>query len=364
MRTGIFEHSKLQTIKPLLDNDLFSKKLDLSDSDRPTSLSLFKTLLKIRLVEEAIGDLVERKEVNCPCHLAIGQEAVATGVCQALDNQDWAYGTHRSHAHFIAKGGSISGLVHEVFGKAEGCSKGFGGSMHLYQPSVGFMGSVPIVGATIPIAVGAALTKKKDNTKDIVVAFFGDGTTEEGIFHESLNLARVLHLPVLFVCENNLYSSHMDIRLRQPTELVSRFAAAHHIDSLIVDGNDVFAVLEATFELRKKMLSDQSPAFLEAITYRHRGHVGADRNIDVGLRRKIDDLKFWEERCPVKRLQSALLDSEWISEEQLDKLQAEIKEDIESAIEHAKTAPYPESSALLDAVLSADSSLLSMGYDE
>ncbi len=180
-------------------------------------------MLQIRVVEEEIGRLVERSLARAPCHLGIGQEAVAVGVSHSLTAADRVFGAHRSHSHYLALGGSTYKLLAEVLGKADGTSKGMGGSMHLYGEEVGFMGSVPLVGATIPLAVGAAIAAKMDGRGAIGVTYFGDGATEEGVFHESMNLAAAMRLPVLFVCENNLFSSHLYITQRQPSDRIARY---------------------------------------------------------------------------------------------------------------------------------------------
>src|SRR5262245_48891519 len=172
---------------------------------------LYKTMLRIRRTEECVAELVERGEIRCPCHLCIGQEAVAAGVCSVLQADDYVFGNHRSHGHYLAKGGSLKELMAELFGKTTGCAKGRGGSMHLVAPEVGILGTVPIVAATIPMAAGTALASKLRKDGRVSVSFFGDGAVDEGTFHEAMNLAAVWILPVVFVCENNLYSSHLHL---------------------------------------------------------------------------------------------------------------------------------------------------------
>ena len=180
-------------------------------------------MITIRTAEERLGELVENGDVVCPAHLAVGQEAIPVGVSHYLRPTDRVFGGHRSHGHYLGLGGGLYQLFAEVLGRSDGCSGGMGGSMHLYAPDVGFMGSVPIVAATVPIAVGAGLAAKKDGANAVAVTYFGDGAVEEGVIHESLNLAAHMKLPVLFVCENNFYASHMDIRQRQPGDRTARF---------------------------------------------------------------------------------------------------------------------------------------------
>src|ERR1035437_1139249 len=171
--------------------------------------SLYRTMVRIRTFEERVANLVDAGEIRTPCHLYIGQEAVATGVCANLHRTDTLWGGHRSHGHYLAKGGELPAMMAEIFGKATGCSGGRGGSMHLLAEAVGVLGTVPIVGATVPLAVGAALAAKFQGNSAVAVSFFGDGTLEEGHVHESMNLAALYRLPVIFVCENNLYASHL-----------------------------------------------------------------------------------------------------------------------------------------------------------
>ncbi|RMH22692.1 MAG: thiamine pyrophosphate-dependent dehydrogenase E1 component subunit alpha [Gemmatimonadetes bacterium] len=230
----------------LADPRRYHEPVDVTADAADELLQALRTMKRIRRAEEVIGDLVTAGEVRCPCHLAIGQEACAAGVALALDpGRDRAFGAHRSHGHYLALGGSLEALFAEIFGRASGCSGGMGGSMHLIAPERGLLGTVPIVGATVPLAVGAALAARLDGSDAVAVAFFGDGAAEEGVVQESLNLAASERLPVLFACENNLFSSHLHIALRQPADRVARFAEAHRIAHATVDGNDVTAVRDA-----------------------------------------------------------------------------------------------------------------------
>lgn len=309
-----------------------------------------RTMLLIRAAEEQIAGWVEQGIVHCPCHLSIGQEAVATGVAVGLRSSDRLFGNHRSHAHYLAAGGELYGLLAEVLGRATGCSGGMGGSMHLQSRAHGFFGSVPIVAGTIPIAVGAALAAKMDGGSDIAVAFFGDGACEEGVLHESLNLAAVYQLPMLFVCENNQYSSHLDIALRQPSDRLCRYADAHRVQAEIVDGNDVTAVARTAQGLIDVARRASRPVFLEAITYRWRGHVGPKEDLDVGVRRSMDHLQAWKRRDPVRRLEEAMLASGAASAEQLQQLRDDVRAEVVATAARALEAPWPEPAALLDYV--------------
>lgn len=338
---------------PLADPMQFTGLLDLAGFDAISLKKMLKSVLTIRFAEEEVAELVESGEAVCPCHLGIGQEAVAAGVSSVLRDTDRAYGNHRSHSHFLAMGGDLFKMYAEILGRAEGASKGMGGSMHLYGPEVGFEGSVPIVGATIPVAVGAGLAAKMDGKGNIGVAFFGDGACEEGVLHESLNMAAIYKLPVLFVCENNLYSSHLDIGLRQPADSVARFAEAHRVVHRTVDGNDVTAVARAAKELVDAARAGEGPGFLEAVTFRWRGHVGPKEDIDVGVRRKPEVLAAWKKRDPLLRLRQSMARAGHLTDAEFDKLGADVRRDISNAVERAREAKYPEDSALLDLVYAA-----------
>ena len=225
--------------------------------------------------------------------------------------------------------------------------------MHLIDQSVGFSGSVPLVGATIPLGVGAALAAKFDGTTHLGVSYFGDGACEEGVLHESLNLAMVLHLPMLFVAENNLYSSHLDIALRQPDDKLSRFAEAHRMRHEVVDGNDLAAVAAAAKRLIDLARTGEGPGFLEVITYRWRGHVGPDENIDVGIRRSAKEVTAWRKRDPIARLRDALIETGDFTYENFTALECAEEETVEAAISAALLANFPSKNSVLDHVYSS-----------
>lgn len=328
----------------------FRAPLNLRNRDTEELLEDYRSMVLIRRTEEAIAELVTQKKAVCPCHLAIGQEAVAVGVAKSLRPDDRCYGAHRSHGHYLALGAPVEALLAEVLGKETGCSKGMGGSMHLFSEEHGFGGSVPIVAGTVPIAVGAALAFKSSGRDSVGVAFFGDGACEEGIVHESLNMAAIMKLPVIFVVENNLFSSHLDIDLRQPNNRVARFADAHSIPAVSVDGNDVVEVSEAMSDFVKSAREGNGPGFLEAVTYRWRGHVGPNEDIDVGLRRKPEDIRAWKNRDPIARLKASLESDRTVSEREFSRIDREIDELLAEALLFAENSPYPPANALLDRV--------------
>ncbi len=324
----------------------YSAPCDLEGFQAAELQQLLRSMLLIRYVEEQIAQWSEQGRARCPCHLGIGQEAIATGVARALRPSDRLFGNHRSHGHYLAAGGDPYALLAEVLGRAAGCSGGMGGSMHLYDDAHGFLGSVPIVAGTVPIAVGAALAAKMDGGDAVAVAFFGDGASEEGVVHESLNLASTYALPVVFLCENNQYSSHLDIALRQPSDRVSRYADAHRVRAAVVDGNDVTAVARVAAELIA-LARRSEPVFLEAITYRWRGHVGPKEDLDVGVRRSMEDLSAWKRRDPVRRLEDALLARNLLTPAQLGLLVAQVRAAVAEAAARALTAPWPPQENLL-----------------
>jgi pyruvate dehydrogenase E1 component alpha subunit len=333
---------------PLADPNEFHDSIDVRGCETSVLLRWLESMLRVRIVEEAVGEMVGTGEVNCPCHLAIGQEACAVGVIEALEQGDVVFGAHRSHGHYLALGGTPERLLSEILGRDTGCSRGLGGSMHLHEPSLGLLGTVPIVGATIPIAVGAALAARMDGRGRVAVSFFGDGAAEEGVFHESLNLASAHNLPVLFVCENNLFSSHLHISERQPSDSITRFAEAHGLDTRVVDGNDVVAVHRATTELLAGVRKGRA-GFLEAVTYRWRGHVGHREDIDVGVGRGTG-LHLWKERDPIRRLVDALTAAGEFDTVALGELRQRIVVEVTQALTAARQAPYPPPELLLDAV--------------
>jgi len=327
----------------------YTEPLDIGGCDPVLLRAQLRMMLLIRRAEEKIGDMLAAQKIPTPCHLGIGQEAIAVGVSEYLRPTDRVFGAHRSHAHFLALGGEVTALMAEILGRDAGCSRGMGGSMHLWGGSVGFFGSVPIVAGTVPLAVGAALAAKKDGESAVAVVYFGDGAAEEGSIHESLNLAAVWKLPVLFVCENNLFSSHMHISLRQPSNRVARYAEAHRIQAATVDGNDLVVVSRTSDDMVAAMRDGGGPRFLEVVTYRWRGHVGHREDNDVGVNRSTD-LALWKRRDPIRRLVDALtVAGEW-DNHAFHAMDEAVKTEVEEAWQQAETAPYPPASALLDRV--------------
>jgi pyruvate dehydrogenase E1 component alpha subunit len=296
-------------------------------------------MLRIRRAEEAIARMSESGEARCPCHLSIGQEAVAAGVCAALGSLDTIWGGHRSHGHYLAKGGSLEGLFAEVLGKTTGCAGGRGGSMHLIAREHGIPGTVPIVAGTVSLAAGAALAYKLRREARVAVAFFGDGALEEGSVHETLNLAALYRLPLMFVCENNLYSSHLHWTERRVADNLDQAGAFHSVPGERVDGNDVEAVHDAARKAVTRARSGGGPSFLECRTFRWRGHVGASADEDVGVQRR-GELTEWLERDPIRRAQDRL------GAVDLEPHRAAVDDEIGRALEAARGSPASDAERL------------------
>jgi TPP-dependent pyruvate/acetoin dehydrogenase alpha subunit len=340
---------KLETsndVKEPSDPAAMKIKVDISTA---TLRKLYETMLKIRLFEEKVSELLIQKEIKCPTHLYIGQEAVATGVCVNLRQDDWVLSNHRNHGHYIAKGGDIKALMAEFYCKATGCSKGKGGSMHIASPDVGLPGSSAIVGGTIPIAVGTALAFSTQGNDAVSVAFFGDGAVHEGIFYESLNFASLKKLPVIFVCENNLYCTHLHIASCLADINIYKKAEAFGMPGIRIDGNNVIEVYKVAKKAIEDARSGKGPTLIECMTYRWRGHVGPSDDLDKGLRSK-EELDYWMNRCPVKMLERFLLGHGIMSELERDKMRKAILEEIEESVTFARESPYPDENDILSGV--------------
>ncbi len=308
---------------------------------------LLRTMLRIRLFEQRVADLASAGEIRGPVHLYVGQEAVAAGVCLTLTRDDFVLSTHRSHGHFIAKGGDLNGLMAELFGKETGCSKGRGGSMHLVDSSVGYVASVPIVAGTIPVAVGAALSAKLRGSDQVAVAFFGDGATDEGVFYESINLAGLYDLPILFVCENNLFSTHLPIHKRLANANIAENVRGFALPAQRVDGNNVGDVVREARQLVESIRSGAGPAFLECMTYRWLAHVGPTDDFDVGFRTR-EQVEHWRARDPIDAARGSLERRGALSRPAYDAIVEEELRGVEDAVQFAQESPFPSNEALLE----------------
>jgi len=311
-------------------------------------LALYRAMLRIRLCEESFVAPILAGEVRCPVHLATGQEAAAVGVCAALEKEDYLFGSHRSHGHYLAKGGDMGKLVAEVFCREDGCSRGRGGSMHLVAPEVGMLGSAPIVAGTISLALGAALAAKLRNDGRVAVSCFGDGATGEGVLYECLNFAALYRLPLLFVCENNLYSTHLPIRECRVLEGIASVAKPFGMAADTVDGNDVLAVLEAASRAVARARAGEGPTLLELKTYRLRGHVGPDDQIqgqhtDI---RPPSEIERWRTLDPLPRIEKRLKSGSKVTDAELEAVRAECEAEVSAAHEFARKSPFPQPAEL------------------
>ena len=297
-------------------------------------------MFRIRLVEEAIARRYSEEKMRCPVHLSIGQEAIAVGVCANLTNEDLVLSTHRAHAHFLAKGGDLRSMIAEIYGKVTGCSKGMGGSMHLIDKPVGFMGSTAIVGNTIPVAAGLALAFKIKRSSSISCAFFGDGAVEEGAFYESVNFAVLHKLPILFICENNLYSVYSGLGVRQPDgRKIHEMVSGMGIEVDHGNGNCILEVSQKVGEAKERILSGKGPQFLEFNTYRWREHCGPNFDNDIGYRSE-KEFQEWKQMDPLK----AMFNSH--SEQELADLTSKISLEIDDAFSFAEESKFPQESDL------------------
>lgn len=305
---------------------------------------LYRQMLKIRLCEESFIEPILRGIIKCPVHLCTGQEAVAVGVCSSLQKEDYIFGNHRSHGHYLAKGGDLKRMVAEVYCRESGCAKGRGGSMHLRDVSVGMLGSVPIVSGTISLALGAALAVKISREKKVVVSFFGDGAAGEGALYESLNFAALKKLPIIFICENNLYSTHMPIKECRVSKNIFECAKSFSVKNWQADGNNIFRVIEKAENAVSLCRRGKGPVFLEFLTYRLHGHVGPDDNIQ-GMHtdiRPLEEIKRWLKKDPVLLLKNCLLNKNAISKSELKFLEMDVGMEIKKAHKFALASSFPK----------------------
>ena len=302
-------------------------------------LDLHRRMVRIRLFEEAAGRLAESNRLPGFLHLYVGEEAVAAGVCGALNDDDHITSTHRGHGHLVAKGGDFNRMMAELMGKATGYCKGKGGSMHISDTSLGMLGANGIVGAGSPIAVGAAFANKYRGRGQVAVAFFGDGSTNIGAFHEAANMACALHLPIVFACENNEYGEFTPRdKTMAITDIVDR-AAGYGMPGVIVDGMDVIAVHEAAVEAVERARSGGGPSLIEAKTYRFYNHHGVQ---NLGLKYRSDDeVAMWKQRDPIFTLEDRMIENKAATRDQFDAIWAELRAGIEAAIAFADESPYP-----------------------
>jgi len=301
---------------------------------------LYRSMLRIRGIEEAIATAYAKQQMRCPVHLSIGQEATPVGICAQLSTEDHIFSGHRCHAHYLAKGGNLNKMIAELHGKVTGCAKGKGGSMHLVDTSVGMMGSSALVSGTIPLGVGNALSFVMDDKPKVVVVFFGDAGSEQGVFYESLNFAALKKLPVIFACENNFYATYSHQDKRQATPHIFRRGETFGIPGVQVNGNDVEAVYQASQKAISRAKAGEGPTLMEFTTYRWRDHVGPNYDYELGYRTKAE-VESWMEKCPVRRTEKLLREAGILSLNEKKEILEQIKNDIELAFAWAEGSAYP-----------------------
>ncbi|MDK9712468.1 thiamine pyrophosphate-dependent dehydrogenase E1 component subunit alpha [Acidaminobacter sp.] len=298
---------------------------------------------RIRAVEETIASRYTEWKMRCPVHLCTGQEAVSVGVSAVLHADDLAVSTHRSHGHYLSKGGDLKRMIAELFGKETGCSSGRGGSMHLIDERVGFMGSTSIVGGTIPIGTGLGFSILRNGTPQISCVYLGDGAVEEGVFYESVNFAALMQLPVLYICENNLYSVYSPLDVRQPSDRnIAHMVNAWGIKSDSGDGNNVVEVYKKVSLAAEHIRGGKGPYFIEFSTYRWREHCGPNFDNDIGYR-SVTEFENWKKKDPIDLLESQLLKQGYLVKQDVTSMDTAIQKEIEEAFEYAESSPFPAS---------------------
>ena len=319
--------------------------LPLTGYDKETLKFFYETMVKIRNFELTVEKYFFEGEIPGFVHLYVGEEATATGVMANLRKTDYIQSTHRGHGHTIAKGADLKHMMAELFGKSTGCCKGKGGSMHIADFSVGMLGANGIVGGGFTMATGAALAQKMQKTDGVSVAFFGDGASNRGTFHEAANMAAVWKLPVLFLCENNQWASTTPYLTTTSVADIADRAQGYGMPGVIVDGNDVFAVYEAAKELIERARRGEGPAILECKTYRIKGHFVGDPEM---YRTKKEVQQVMDDTDPIPRFEKKVLEAGVMTREELDAITTTVNKELSEALEYARTSPVPEESALFE----------------
>ncbi|TET63978.1 pyruvate dehydrogenase (acetyl-transferring) E1 component subunit alpha [Candidatus Bathyarchaeota archaeon] len=307
---------------------------------------MYRKLLEIRIFEEKVFELYAQNLVPGTIHLYTGEEAVAVGVCSNLRKDDYITSTHRGHGHCIAKGAQPKQIMAEILGKKTGYCKGKGGSMHIADFSVGMLGATAVVGAGLPIAMGAGLSIKLSRTDNVVACFFGDGASNQGTFHEAINMAAIWKLPVIFVCENNVYAMGTRRSRVMLIENIADRAQAYGISGVAVDGNDVLAVYEAAQKAVERARRGEGPTLIECKTYRHKGH----SRIDPAKYRPKEEVEEWLRKDPIKRFREKLMQTEVLTETEIQQVEKDVLAEIDEAAKYALQSPFPDPEEALEDV--------------
>jgi D,D-heptose 1,7-bisphosphate phosphatase len=351
----------LQAVKWLLDSGRNEDKsmkrskmpgpivYDTSLGDIPSQVlkELYRTMLRIQKVELKVDELYHQDEMKTPVHLCLGQEAIAAGFCSHLGARDYVFSNHRGHGHYIAKGGDVKAMIAELYNRETGCSKGRGGSMHIIDTSVGIPGTSSIVAGNVPIATGAALGSLLKKDGRVSVSFFGDAAVEEGVIYESINFAMLKKLPVIYVCENNLYSVYSPLSKRQANDDIYHRFEGLSIPGYRVDGNNVIDVYRLAGRVIGRARDGGGPSFVECRTYRLRDHHGTTSGVELGYRTQ-EEVDAWVERCPVRNFERFLLERKIMTETEKDEFTAAIKREVEEAFKFAQNSPFPDEDEVLE----------------
>lgn len=316
------------------------------DISKEKMIQMFRIMLRIRYFEDRVKDLFAAGELPGFVHLYLGEEAVAAGVCSALKDDDYITSTHRGHGHILAKGGEMRYMMAELYGKATGYNKGKGGSMHIAWPELGILGANGIVGGGIPISTGAAFSAKYRKSGQVAACFFGDGAASEGTFHEAVNIASAFDLPVVYICENNLYgvgTRQTDVR---NVEDIADRAAGYGIPGVVVDGNDVVAVYEATTQAVDRARRGEGPSLIECKTYRWRTHFEGEPD----TYRPKEEVEAWLKREPIAPHRKKLIDSGILTEDEAKQIENDVGKELDEAVEFARTSPFPDPESALEGV--------------
>jgi TPP-dependent pyruvate/acetoin dehydrogenase alpha subunit len=312
-------------------------------------LKLFYEILRIRRIEEMISKKYQEMKMRCPVHLSIGQEAIAVGISALLSKRDQVVSNHRSHAHYISKGGNLKRMISEIYGKKDGCNSGRGGSMNLIDKDVNFMLSLPIVGSTIPLGVGLSFEKKIRNKKELVIIYLGDAATEQGIFYESLNFAKLQNLKCLFVIENNFYSVYTNIKDRRGSSNLDELENILKIKTYREDGNKVLSIMKTADSAINYVKMNSKPAIVIMNTFRYLEHCGPNNDDNLDYREK-KEIEFWNKKCPLMNIKELLLKENILDHLKILKYEKKIEKELKEIFNQVELSNFPSSRSSFDNV--------------